>query len=249
MESSHVIIHEKLAGNIGGAPCTLRLVMHMGQDKDRAASNLTFGDSHPLLRGYVGGDVLIPSLEPSPLYVVDGYVDMCHVDERTPFTQYMHYHLVLSTNTGTRYTLDGRKEMRPFMSGLMCYSDATTLHIVVRAQQDSPKPVALKGKVRVTLPELLKSLILLRGPRKREFVGRLLETLARTYLMRTPRATSREMAKPEDSTENYPSYVLHEIATGKNRLDSFIQAVTDCLCRRWCPHYLQAMVLEGCCSG
>ncbi|XP_024542909.1 uncharacterized protein LOC112350638 [Selaginella moellendorffii] len=225
MKSSRVIIHEKMRGNIGGAPCTLRLVMHMGQNKDTAASNCAFGDCHPLLRGYVGGDALIPSLEPGPLYVIDGYVDMCHVDERTPFTQYMHYHLLLSTNTGTRYTLDGRKEMRPFMSGLMCYSDATTLHIVVRAQQDSPKPIALKGKVRVTLPELLKSLIFLRGPRKREFIRRLLETLARTYLMRIPRTRREKVTRTQHLTDNYPNYVLHELVTGDG---------VHITCKQWC---------------
>ncbi|XP_024526945.1 uncharacterized protein LOC112345107 [Selaginella moellendorffii] len=225
MQCSYVIIHEKLKGNIGGAPCTLRLVMHMGQDKDTPASNRLFGDSHPLLRGYVGGDVLIPSLEPGPLYVVDGYVNMCHVDGKTPFTQYMHYHLLLSTNTGTRYTLDGRKEMRPFMSGLKCFYESTTLHVVVRTQQESSKPVVLKGKLRVTLPELLKSLISLRGPRKREFVGRLMETLARTYLMRTPRTPTEKVTRKQNLTNNYPNYVLHELVTEDG---------VHITCKQWC---------------
>jgi hypothetical protein len=58
---------------------------------------------HPLLRGKVGGYVEFRAIEKDKLHIIDGKINLCKVECRTPYTQYMHYHLLLAASSGSRY--------------------------------------------------------------------------------------------------------------------------------------------------
>ncbi|OMO68406.1 hypothetical protein COLO4_29681 [Corchorus olitorius] len=58
-------------------------------------------------RGYVGGmpctvTLRMRAIEKDKLHILDGEVDMCEVDYKTPYTQYMRYRLLLAAASGSR---------------------------------------------------------------------------------------------------------------------------------------------------
>ncbi|KAJ6698371.1 CHOLESTEROL OXIDASE [Salix purpurea] len=71
------------------------------------------GEPHPLLRGKAGGYVVFRAVEKEKLHIIDGEMDLCVVDCRTPYTQYMRYRLLLAAASGSRYILEGKKIMNP----------------------------------------------------------------------------------------------------------------------------------------
>lgn len=79
---------EPMKGKIGGMQCRSYLIMR-------------FKPSHHL-RAKVGGYIECRGLETGKMYVIEGEVDVCKTDVRTPYTQYMHYHLLLSAPSGSR---------------------------------------------------------------------------------------------------------------------------------------------------
>lgn len=98
-----VAFEETLKGYIGGMPCTAYLKMKMNHQvqNDFDEDNLVNG----FLRGKVGGYVEFKAVEKDKLHVIDGEIDLCEVDSRTPYTQYMRYHLLLASSSGSRYTI------------------------------------------------------------------------------------------------------------------------------------------------
>lgn len=102
---SMVVIKETMNGYIGGMLCTAYLKMKMNSEnlQDLDQWNSVIGESHPLLRGKVGGHVVFTAVDNDKLHVIDGEVDLCQVDPRTPYTQYMHYRLLLAASSGLRY--------------------------------------------------------------------------------------------------------------------------------------------------
>ncbi|BBN09662.1 cholesterol oxidase [Marchantia polymorpha subsp. ruderalis] len=221
IEQAPVVVRETLRGQVAGLACHLKVVMHMGLDKDDECCETrgSFGEAHEYLRGRVGGSMLIPSIDSEVLHILDGCVDLCWKDERTPFTQYMHYHLLLASATGARYVLNGKKEMRPYLGGLFGWHESTTL--LVKFQQISPATAAAKreqvlptnaaaiiqspsaesqqskgnpvmqGVLTVSFFELLKSTITLQGSEKFTFARLLVESLIRTYILKNPRSVNR----------------------------------------------------------
>ena len=99
-----VVIKETMTGYVGGMPCSAYLKMKMNCWKQNEFDELcqVMNESHQLLRGKVGGYVVFTSVEKDKLYIIDGDIDMCGVDNRTPYTQYMHYRLLLSASSGSR---------------------------------------------------------------------------------------------------------------------------------------------------
>lgn len=101
-----VVFGETMRGYVGGMPCSAYLKVQMSSNirtwtkVDQKSSIL--GLSNPLFRGKVGGYVIFKALEAGELHVIDGEVDLCEVDERTPYTQYMHYRLLLAASSGSR---------------------------------------------------------------------------------------------------------------------------------------------------
>ncbi|XXG72380.1 hypothetical protein AAC387_Pa07g1490 [Persea americana] len=103
--SNEVLVKEKMAGHLGGMPCTVYLIMKMnsGNQRSHNKENVTGGESHPILRGEVGGYVLSEFVKKDKVYIIDGSVDMCSLDCRTTYTQYMRYRLLLASASGSRY--------------------------------------------------------------------------------------------------------------------------------------------------
>lgn len=96
-DDATVVTEETMRGQVGGMPCTAYLKLRFTDKINTAA-----GKSSPLLRGKVGGYVECRAIEVDKLYVIRGEVDLCKTDAKTPYTQYMHYHLLLATSSGSR---------------------------------------------------------------------------------------------------------------------------------------------------
>ncbi|KAK8971454.1 Long-chain-alcohol oxidase FAO1 [Platanthera guangdongensis] len=107
MWSDKVVVRETMRGFIGGMPCTAYLTMNMNyRGKGGFVNKNSFiGGSHSFLKGRAGGYVVFKSVSKEKLFILDGEVDLCEVDSRTPYTQYMHYGLTLASTSGSRYKL------------------------------------------------------------------------------------------------------------------------------------------------
>lgn len=95
----NITFRETLKGFIAGMPCAAYLEMKMNPWELKSINK----DPHPLLKGKVGGFIIFRSIDKDRLYIIDGQVDMCKVDIRTPYTQYMYYRLLLASASGSRF--------------------------------------------------------------------------------------------------------------------------------------------------
>ncbi|XP_031254887.1 uncharacterized protein LOC116112914 [Pistacia vera] len=209
-DRSIVAITETMKGYIGGMPCVAYLKMKMN------SNNSVHGESHPLLRGKVGGYVVFEAIEKDRLHVIDGEVDLCEVDYRTPYTQYMHYRLLLASSSGSRYILEGQKIMNPFLLALYAWREATTLHVTfknISGKSSRPEAINITGELRISLIELLKSLMSLEGNRRRRFVALFAQALLRTYILQIPRRNPEVCTLLDSYDKTYPNSTLYEIKT------------------------------------
>ncbi|KAF5939812.1 hypothetical protein HYC85_020979 [Camellia sinensis] len=221
-QKSMVVVKETMRGYVGGMPCVACLKMKMNSRtwKESDIKSKLTGLSHPLLRGKVRGYVLFSVLEYDKLHIVDGEVDLCEVDERTPYTQYMHYTLLLAASSGLRYILEGKKVMNPYLCGSSAWRETTTMNVTFnKVCMDSSKEdmLNLKGKLSVSMIELLKCLISLEGNMRRKFVGVLLQNLFKTYILMVPRGSHKEFNSSELHQKPYQDSILHEIQTGSQK--------------------------------
>ncbi|KAI3871972.1 hypothetical protein MKX03_016745 [Papaver bracteatum] len=216
---SAVIIKETMTGYLGGMPCKAYLTMKMssGNNKETHEANSALEESHLLLRGRVGGYVVFKAVEKDKLYIIDGEVDMCTVDNKTPYTQYMYYHLILASSSGSRYLLEGKKIMNPYLLASYGWKETTTLRVTlaeINRNNSKAEMVDLKGELCITFGNLVKSLISLEGNKKGRFVYLLLQSFWRTYILQTPRGNPICLL-PSSELEHkpYPPSDLHEIKT------------------------------------
>ncbi|CAL5389209.1 unnamed protein product [Camellia sinensis] len=227
---SMVVFRETMRGYVGGMPCEayLKLKMNCNTDEKEMHRNSTIlGVSHQLLRGKVGGYVEFKALEMDKLHVIDGEVDLCQLDNRTPYTQCMHYRLLLAASSGSRYVLEGKKVLNPYLYALYAWRETTTMNVTLnRVSMDGSKEkmLKLKGKLSISMIGLLKSLISLEGNMRGRFVCLVLQTLFRTYFSQVPRGCHKDFNPPELHLRPYPSSTLHEVKTE----DGFIIN-----CRQW----------------
>ncbi|KAJ4705296.1 Long-chain-alcohol oxidase FAO4B [Melia azedarach] len=226
---SVVVIKETMKGYIGGMPCTAYLKMKMNSlnHKEFDEGNSVFGESHPLLRGKVGGYVVFSAIEKDKLHIIDGKVDLCQVDYRTPYAQYMHYRLLLADSSGLRYILEGKKILKPFLLALYAWRETTTLHVTfkkISGDSSQGEVIHLTGELLISLKELLKSLMSLEGNGKRNFLFLLSRTLLRTYILQIPRGNHKDHNLPDSYHKSYPNSILHEIKTE----DGYVIS-----CRQW----------------
>ncbi|KAJ8760923.1 hypothetical protein K2173_021961 [Erythroxylum novogranatense] len=138
------------------------------------------------------------------LQIVDGEVDLCGVDYKTPYTQYI-------------YILEGRKIMNPYLIALFAWNDTTTPNALVN----------LKGKLKVSFIDLLKCIMSLKGSSKGEFVHLFLKSLIRTYIFQKPRATLNYYLPME--LNNLGITILeegHEVWLLQSRLHPYILQTT-----------------------
>ncbi|KDP37333.1 hypothetical protein JCGZ_06787 [Jatropha curcas] len=225
--SSNVLIKETIKGYVGGMPCVAYLKMKMNPQnlKEFAEKNSFTGGSHPLLRGKVGGYMVFRAIEKDKLHIIDGEVDMCAVDCRTPYTQYMRLHLLLVASSSSKYILEGRKIMNPYLLALYAWKETTTLHVTFKkipVNGAREKMMNLNGELRVSFWALLRSFMTLRGNKAGRFTYILLLTFVRTYVLQIPRGIH---IIPSDSCHKpYPSSTLHKIKTEDGHVIS---------CRQW----------------
>lgn len=93
--SSEVVVKETMRGQVGGMPCTAHLKLRFKLARA--------GNCRSLLQGEVGGHVICKSVEMDKMYIIHGEVELCKTNSRTPYTQYMHYHLLLAASSGSRF--------------------------------------------------------------------------------------------------------------------------------------------------
>ncbi|KAI5061106.1 hypothetical protein GOP47_0023611 [Adiantum capillus-veneris] len=223
-------VWETLSGTVEGLPCTLEVVMDIGSAESR----------HGILKGRLGGKFKMRALETGLLHIVDGTVDMCVVNTRTPFSQYMYYKLLLVSERGAMYDMIGRKEMKPFLLGATALTESRTLELEISqvsqnfnlgSLSESKKASIMRGTVRVSYLALLRSVLSMRGPRKCCFVSSLLLSILCTYFGPTLRSRpSSEVSYVE--SPDYPQHLEHIIATDDGAQIS---------CWQWLPTANQTM--------
>ncbi|XP_011004208.1 PREDICTED: uncharacterized protein LOC105110751 isoform X2 [Populus euphratica] len=215
---STVLIKETMRGYVGGMPCTVHLKMKMQSQNVQSSDkrNWLIGEPHPLLRGKAGGYVVFRAIEKDKLHVIDGEMDLCAVDCRTPYTQYMRYRLLLAAASGSRYILEGKKIMNPCHFALYAWRDTTTLYVTfnkVAPSRSTDTMLNLKGELRVSFTELLKCFISLKGNGRGKFIHLLIQTLIRTYILQIPRWTRENFIVTDSCDRSYPSSTIDDIRT------------------------------------
>ncbi|ONK71300.1 uncharacterized protein A4U43_C04F7050 [Asparagus officinalis] len=212
-----VTVKETMRGFIGGMPCTAYIVLKMNSlDKDNCDQNdSVVGDTQYLLKGRVGGYVVFQAVNKDKLYIVDGKVDMCKIDARTPYTQYMHYRLILAASSGSRYIFEGQKVMNPYLLAMYGFKESTTLHVSFRTlpTNDSEVLINLRGELHISVFELVKSFWRLEGKYSWEFVRSLLQSLWRTYILQIPRQIKCDVGLSDTIEIPYPPSAVHELKT------------------------------------
>ncbi|KAI3471916.1 hypothetical protein Pfo_028604 [Paulownia fortunei] len=214
---SEVITKETMRGQVGGMPCTAYLKLRFKTSSVIDKTNNATGKSHPLLRGKVGGHIECRAIEMDKMYVIHGEVDLCKTDIRTPYTQYMHYHLLVAASSGSRYVLEGKKIMNPYLLALYAWRESTTLNVTLRKITNNREDMMnLKGTLHISLLELLKSMCALRGGSRSKFICLLMQSLLRTYILQAPRGSLINFTPLKLAREPYPNSTIHEIKTEDN---------------------------------
>ncbi|XVF55761.1 hypothetical protein PTKIN_Ptkin06aG0063200 [Pterospermum kingtungense] len=213
-ETSYVYFKEIMKGYIGGTPCTASLIVKMNLQNQNSCKdwNLVMRNSWPTLKGKVGGYVVFRAIEKDRLHVIDGEINMFEVDYRTPYTQYMHYRLLLEAASGSRYVLEGKKIMNPYLFALYSWRETTTLYVTFK-KLAGEVGLNLKGELRISMIELLKSLVSLKGNRKGRFICLFSMNLLRTYILQIPQESHEELTLPVSYHNSYPVSTFHEIKT------------------------------------
>ncbi|KAA8518556.1 hypothetical protein F0562_016030 [Nyssa sinensis] len=226
---STVMFTETMRGYVGGMPCTayLNLKMNSWTCKEVDQHSRVIGEFHPLLRGKVGGYVAFKAVEMDKLHIIDGEVDLCAVDNRTPYTQYMSYRLLLVASSGSRYILEGKKVMNPYLFALYAWKETTTMHVTFKkviGDSSREEMMNFKGQLRIPKRELIKTMISLEGNMRGRFMCLLLQSFLRTYILQIPRGYQKDFSSSESQQRPYPSSTFHELKTE----DGFIIS-----CRQW----------------
>ncbi|XP_072999091.1 uncharacterized protein [Typha latifolia] len=225
-KGEEVMVEETMKGFIGGMPCSAYLVMKMNSSSQRdfAQKNSGFREPSPLLKGRVGGFVTFQAISKDKLYIIDGEVDMCKVDSRTPYTQYMYYRLVLAAISGSRYILEGKKVMNPYLLAVNAWRESTTLQVTFKTLarncynelklSGDEELVDLKGELHISFFELLRSLMSLKGKNRSAFLCLLLQSLWRTYILQVPRERTIDSTRMDATIQvPYPRSIFHELKT------------------------------------
>lgn len=117
--------------------------------------------------------------------------------------------------------------MNPYLFPLYAWREMTTLHVAfakVAEKNSKDEKVILKGELSISMTELLKSLISLKGNDRRRFICLLLGSLVRTYFLQIPRGNHKDLNLSVYQQKSYPGGDLHEIKTGSKNLSSFLEA-------------------------
>ncbi|KAB2046406.1 hypothetical protein ES319_D01G232100v1 [Gossypium barbadense] len=219
-ETSYVSVKETLRGYIGGMPCTATLRMKINLQNSNDFDDWNYSIMRKSLVTLKGKD---------KLHVIDGEVKMLEVNYRTPYTQYMHYRLLLAAASGSRYVLEGKKIMNPYLFAIFSRKETTTLYVTFKRvsgnfAEDHHVGLNLKGKLKVSMIQLLKTLLSLEGNGKGRFLHLFLLHLLRTYILQIPQGIHEEYTPTDSYNNSYPTSTFHELETGDGCIIS---------CRRW----------------
>lgn len=117
--------------------------------------------------------------------------------------------------------------MNPYLLGSYAWSESRTLHVTFRTVHHNDgvqiknsnslteESLNLKGELRVSILELLRSLITMKGNKRGRFICLLLQSLFRTYILQTPRSSHLDFSPLDMNQRPYPPSILHETRTGK----------------------------------
>lgn len=111
--------------------------------------------------------------------------------------------------------------MNSFLFALDAWGETTTLHVTFKNVSSNSPPdevINLTGELRISMIELLKSLMSLEGNEKRKFACLLSQSLLRTYIFRIPRGSHNDCNLPDSYDNHYPNSSVHEIKTGIQNL-------------------------------
>lgn len=143
---------------------------------------------------------------PLIIYIMDNIVMPC----RTIF---------YSKKLKCRYIMKGKKTLNPYLFGLYAWRETTTLQVRIEkvSENHSMNDVSiLEGELSISILELLKSFLSLKGKKRGQFISLLLKTFVRTYILQIPRLTYKN-STPMGFLENLCGYTSRiEITTGTN---------------------------------
>lgn len=112
--------------------------------------------------------------------------------------------------------------MNPFLLALYAWREATTLYVTfkqISGKSSRQEMINITGELRISLIELLKSLMSLEGNRRR-FIGLFAQALLRTYILQIPRGNHKACIQLDSYHKPYPNSTLYEIKTGIQKLKS-----------------------------
>lgn len=114
--------------------------------------------------------------------------------------------------------------MNPFLLGLYAWRETTTLSVRLRkiSAQAGETAMNLKGKLHISLPQLLRSACTLKGSGRFKLVYLLTRSLLRTYIFQVPRTSHISFASSDLARWPYPSSTIHEIKTGEIAYSLFL---------------------------
>ncbi|KAE8717051.1 hypothetical protein F3Y22_tig00110065pilonHSYRG00254 [Hibiscus syriacus] len=213
-ETSYASVKETMRGYIGGMPCTASLIMKINlqnRNNNDVSSRFT-RKTHQTLKGKVGGYLVFRAIEKDKMHIIDGEVDMFEVDCRTPYTRYFHYRLLLAASSGSRYVLEGKKIMNPFPFALNSWNETTTLYVTFK-RVAGEEGLNLKGELRISMMDLLKSLFSLEGNVKGRFIDLFSSNLLRTYVLQIPYQSNKEYLTDSSDYSSYPESTFHRLKT------------------------------------
>lgn len=139
-----------------------------------------------------------------------------------PHLQVLHIYVIEKIQAPlwflNRYLLEGSKIMNPYLVASYAWAETRTLHVTfkeIRPKDDSlEEPLNLTGQLRVSIVELMRSLVTLKGHQRGKFVYHLLQSFFRTYILQSPRLSHLDFSSFNLTQKPYPPTTLHEIKTG-----------------------------------
>lgn len=133
--------------------------------------------------------------------------------------------------------------MNPYLLGSYAWSESRTLHVTFKTVHHSDdveikssnnlieESLNLKGELHVSILELLRSLITMKGNKRGSFICLLVQSLFRTYILQIPRSSHLDFSPLDMNQSPYPPSTLHETTTGNWK---YISLICSCYSSKTC---------------
>ena len=116
--------------------------------------------------------------------------------------------------------------MNPYLFALFSWRETTQLYVTFKKLAGNfagEVGLNLKGELRISMIELLKSLVSLEGNRKGKFIYLFTLNLLRTYILQIPRESHKEYTLTDSYNKSYPASTFHEIKTGRQESELVVK--------------------------